>query len=299
VPPAAEEAKPNAEAPAEEAKAAEPEVVPPAAEDAKPSTEAPAGEANAAAPEVVPPPAEDAKPSTEAPADEANAAAPVVSDRRRGWADRFTLAHAANQLEPGMYEEWRRKRVQANGANAKQRANGTQTILRQEQLNLEALMDRTIQKIQTDRMEAIGLDTNARIQKMEGKVDDMHNIMKGVYIQPSPGQDGDARTRELRNVKHFANMEVGVLKAGILPADANSVIIGSVTGDVDARVTLAAAKEVVKQKNAAQADAKVAATAAKAAAKAATIAAKAEAKAATLAAKNAKWVKAQAAKTKG
>ena len=105
----------------------------------------------------------------------------------------------------------------------------------------------------------------------------MHNILKGVYLQPSPGQDGDARTRELQNVKHFANMEVGVLKAGTSPADADSVTIGSVTGDTESRVTLAAAKKIVKQRVAAQADAKAAATSAKAAARAAKSAGKGKA----------------------
>ena len=50
--PPTEEAKPAASAPAEEAKAAEPEVVPPSAEEAKPATEAPADETKAADPEV-------------------------------------------------------------------------------------------------------------------------------------------------------------------------------------------------------------------------------------------------------
>ena len=50
------------------------DVVPPPAEDAKPSTQAPAEEAKPAEPEVVASPAEEAKPSTEAPADEAKAA---------------------------------------------------------------------------------------------------------------------------------------------------------------------------------------------------------------------------------
>ena len=84
-------------------------------------------------------------------------------------------------------------------------------------------------------------------------------------------------------------MEVGVLKAGSSPADANSVAIGSVTGDTEALVTLAAAKEIVKQRVAAQAETKAAETAAKvtrkAAANAASTAAKAEARAAKAAAK--------------
>ena len=90
--PPAEEAKPAASAPAEEAKAAEP-VVPPAAEEAKPNAEAPAEEAmvkakakakgkaraNAkgkakatakAAEPVVPPVVEEAKPAASAPAED-------------------------------------------------------------------------------------------------------------------------------------------------------------------------------------------------------------------------------------
>ena len=91
--PPAEEAKPAASAPAEEAKAAEPEV----AEEAKPVAEAPAEAAKPEVPEI----AEEAKPAAEAPAEEADAAKNDDVETRSDWRRRMRRAALeTNALHP-------------------------------------------------------------------------------------------------------------------------------------------------------------------------------------------------------
>jgi hypothetical protein len=91
----------------------------------------------------------------------------VVSNRAKGWDQRFKDAHTSSVIPDDLFQRWEKKRTQANTASTVQRASGKKAEFVRGQLALEREMDACIDRAQATRIEATGDDTNARVKAIE------------------------------------------------------------------------------------------------------------------------------------